>query len=73
MCCLIWIRLKENGNFRIYLEKIRTTKNNSDGYGQMWIAYRYSIKRTFGEQMSARKFQDMDKELIIKRVTVAHV
>jgi hypothetical protein len=41
---------------------------HSVSYGQRWIAETVfsSIKRTFGEYVSARKFQNMTKELILK-------
>lgn len=52
---------------------IRQQKNlkrwkHSVSYGQRWIAETVfsSIKRTFGEYVTARKFQNMAKELILK-------
>jgi hypothetical protein len=40
----------------------------SVSYGQRWMAETVfsSIKRTFGEHVSARKFPNMGKELILK-------
>jgi len=52
---------------------IRQQKNlkrwkHSVSYGQRWMAETVfsSIKRTFGEYVTARKFQNMTKELILK-------
>jgi len=52
---------------------IRQQKNlkrwkRSVSYGQRWMAETVfsSIKRTFGEYVTARKFQNMTKELILK-------
>lgn len=41
---------------------------HSVSYGQRWIAETVfsSIKRTFGEYVTARKFQNMTRELILK-------
>jgi hypothetical protein len=41
---------------------------HSVSYGQRWMAETVfsSIKRTFGEYVTARKFQNMTKELILK-------
>jgi transposase len=43
-------------------------KSNSHGYGQRWMAETVfsSIKRTFGEYVTARKFQNMAKEMMLK-------
>lgn len=40
----------------------------SASYGQRWMAETVfsSIKRTFGESVTARNFQNMAKELILK-------
>lgn len=61
-----------NGNAR-NMSVIRQQKNlkrwkRSVSYGQRWMAETVfsSIKRTFGEYVTARKFQNMTKELILK-------
>jgi len=61
-----------NGNAR-NMSVIRQQKNlkrwkHSVSYGQRWMAETVfsSIKRTFGEYVTARKFQNMAKELILK-------